>query len=131
MSSHAARQGADPEPQRDGLSPSLGPLHAGWRRREKNGRILLRIEVDEAALVAMLVERRWLDPLRADDRKSLTTATERALAALYDGEVSLHDREIVDTLRARLCLRALKRTMDGAAQVSKPVARRTRAKYTG
>jgi hypothetical protein len=102
-----------------------------WRRREKSGRILLRIEIDEAALAAMLVGHKLLDPLLADDRRSLTTATERALAALCEGEVSPHDREIVDTLRARLCLTAFQRTTDGAARVSKPFARRTRAKNTG
>ena len=102
-----------------------------WRRRGKSGRILLRIEIDEAALAAMLVGHKLLDPLLADDRKSLTAATERALAALCDGEVSPHDRGIVDTLRARLCLTAFQRTTDGAAWVSKPFARRTRAKNTG
>jgi hypothetical protein len=91
----------------------------------------LRIEIDEAALAAMLVAHRLLDPLLADDRKSLTAATERALAALCDGEVSPHDREIVDTLRARLCLTAFQRTTDGAARISKPFARRTRAENTG
>jgi hypothetical protein len=112
--------------------PSPGARYTrAWRRRGKSGRILLRIETDEAALAAMLVGHKLLDPLLADDRKSLTAATERALAALCDGEVSPHDREIVDTLRARLCLTAFQRTTDGAARVSKPFARRTRAKNTG
>ena len=120
------------EVDRQRESPSLGALYTReWRRRQKSGRILLPIEVDEAALVAMLVERRWLDPLRADDRKSVTTATERALAAICDGEASPHNREIVDKLRVRLCLTALQRSTDGAARISKPLPRRTRAKNTG
>jgi hypothetical protein len=119
------------ERQRDGLSPSLGARYTrAWRRREKSGRILLRIEVDEAALAAMLVERRWLDPLLADDRKSLTAAAERVLATFCDGEVSPHGHEIADKLRVRLCLTALRRTTNGAARVSKPVAKRTRTKNT-
>jgi hypothetical protein len=134
VSSRAAVPRAYPERQRDGLSPSLGAHYTrAWRRRAKTGRILLRIEVDEAALVAMLVERGWLCPLRADDRSSLTRATELALATVCGCEVSLHDREIVDTLRARLCLTALalQRMTDGAARISKPLPRRTRAKNTG
>ena len=64
MSSRAAQQSADPERQRDGLSPSLGALYTReWRRREKSGRILLRIEIDEAGLVSMLVGLKLLDPL--------------------------------------------------------------------
>jgi hypothetical protein len=114
--------------RRTGPSPGARYTRA-WRRRGKSGHILLRIEIDEAALAAMLVGHKLLDPLLADDRKSLTAATERALAALC--EVSPHDREIVDTLRARLCLTAFQRTTGGAARASKPFARRTRAKNTG
>jgi hypothetical protein len=86
-----------------GLPRSSRRAGRAWRRREKSGRILLRIEIDEAALAAMLVGHKLLDPLLADDRKSLTAATERALAALCDGEVSPHDREIVDTLGGLDC----------------------------
>ena len=79
---------------------------------------------------AVLVERKWLDPLLADDRKSLTAAAERVLATFCDGEVSPHGHEIADKLRVRLCLTALRRTTNGAARVSKPVAKRTRTKNT-
>lgn len=36
-----------------------------WRNREKAGRVLLRLEVDEAALVIGLVDRGLLDPAMA------------------------------------------------------------------
>ena len=121
---------SDRDRQRDGLSPSARYTRE-YRRREKTGRILLRIEVDEAALVAMLVEHKWLNPLRADDRKSVTSATELALAAICGCEASPHNREIVDKLRVRLCLRALQRSSNGAARTSKPLPRRTRAQNTG
>jgi hypothetical protein len=91
----------------------------------------LRIEIDEAALIVGLVDRGLLDPLRADSRAALTEAAGKALALFCAGEASPHDRGIVDTLRARLCLLAFQRTTDGAARVSKPSARRTRAKNTG
>jgi hypothetical protein len=50
------------------------------RERQRAGRRVLRVEVDEAAIEDALVNHGYLDPLRADSSKSV----ERALAALID-----------------------------------------------
>jgi hypothetical protein len=47
---------------------------AAWRAREKAGRCLLKLEVDEAELVVALVDAGLLDPLIADDRRAITAA---------------------------------------------------------
>ena len=79
-----------------------------YRARLKAGQLVLRdIVVDEAVLVAGLVGLGLLDPLRADDRKALTAAAGRALQAIC--ETSRHDGVILDMVRTRLCLSALRR----------------------
>jgi hypothetical protein len=53
--------------RRSACSP--GARHtAAWRARERAGRCLLKIEVDEAELVVALVDACLLDPRIADDR---------------------------------------------------------------
>jgi hypothetical protein len=72
------------------LSPSALPTRR-WRARAKNGRILLRLEVDEAALVIGLVDRGLLDPSIAHDRAAVTAAAERALEIFCDS--AAHTRQ--------------------------------------
>src|SRR5262249_19751789 len=40
---------------------------AAWRARKRAGRVVLRLELDEAALVVGLVDAGLLNPLAADD----------------------------------------------------------------
>src|SRR5262245_30899165 len=85
---------------------------AAWRAREKAGRIQLKLEVDEAALVVGLVDAGLLDPLMADDRHAITAAAERALIQFCDGgEGSPREQRIHDSVRVRLVLTALKREL--------------------
>jgi hypothetical protein len=85
---------------------------AAWRRREKAGRFLLRLEMDEAALVVGLVDCGVLDPLKADDRGAITEAAQRALVQFCDGgETSRQEQRIYDTLKVGLVLSALKRKL--------------------
>src|SRR5947208_2027995 len=68
------------------LWPSPSTLRTrSWRERQKRGRILLRVMVDEAALAIGLIDRGALDLLRADDCAALTATTEKALEWKYDG----------------------------------------------
>jgi hypothetical protein len=84
---------------------------AAWRAREKAGRCLLTLEVDEAELVVALVDAGLLDPRIADDRAALTEAAQRALALYLAGEGSRHDERICDTVRAELGLTALQKAL--------------------
>ena len=86
------------------LCPSPSTLRTrSWRERQKRGRILLRVMVDEAALAIGLIDRGILDPLRADDRVALTAATEKALEWKYDGARTnrYRNRRIGSGTRAR------------------------------
>lgn len=89
---------------------SAGALHtAAWRAREKAGRCLLKLEVDEVELAVALVDAGLLDPSVADDRARLTEATQRALFLFLAGEASRHDERVFDTVRAELALTALQK----------------------
>src|SRR5262245_20750902 len=59
-----------------------------WRAREKAGLCLLRLEIDEAALVVRLVECGFLDPALADSRVAITQAVQQVLMLFCAGEVS-------------------------------------------
>jgi hypothetical protein len=60
------------------------------RQRQRDGRAVLRIEVDADRLALALELDGLLTPLNADDRSAVITATERALAAYI---ISVLDRE--------------------------------------
>jgi hypothetical protein len=78
---------------------------------------LLKLEVDEAALVVGLVDGGLLDPSAADDRRRITAAAQRALVQFCDGgETSRQEQRIYDTMRIRLVLSALKRELRAAAK---------------
>ncbi len=72
-----------------------------WRARERSGRCLLKLEMDEANLVVGLVDRGLLDPLKADNRTALTEAAQKALIAFCDGEASQREARIYDSVRVR------------------------------
>ena len=78
-----------------------------WRKRETNGRRLLRVEIDEVGLTCALVDFGLLDLNHADDPAALTAATEQVLSLLSD--TSRPADGVFDMLRARLCLQALRR----------------------
>jgi hypothetical protein len=98
--------------------PSPGACYtAAWRRRIRDGRILLRLELDEAALVVGLVDAGLLDPLIADDRRAITVAAQQALVQFCDGgEASPQGQRVYDTMRIRLVLSTLKRELRGASR---------------
>jgi hypothetical protein len=52
-----------------------------FRTRQRTGKILLTIEVDEVLLVEALIEARLLYRHLADDRGAITRALEQAVAA--------------------------------------------------
>jgi hypothetical protein len=52
---------------------------ARFRERQRANRIMLTIEVDEAELVAVLIEARQLDPNQADDHEAIAEAVEKLL----------------------------------------------------
>ena len=90
---------------------------AAWRRREKAGRLLLKLEMDEAALVVGLVDCGVLDPLKADDRGAITEAAQRALVQFCDGgETSRQEQRIYDTVKVGLALSVLKRKLRGPSR---------------
>jgi hypothetical protein len=80
---------------------------ARWRARERAGRCLLKVEVDEVAVTLALIDRKLISPLRADDRAELSRAAGRALELFCSGETSRVD----DRNRAMLALalRALRK----------------------
>src|SRR5262245_18862654 len=82
-----------------------------WRERARNGRILLRLEVDEAELAIALTGAGLLNPNHADDRAALTAAAERALAIFCERELSRHDEVIADKLRANFALTVMQRAL--------------------
>jgi hypothetical protein len=49
------------------------------RARQREGRILLAIEADEAALVEALIAAGVLEPCLSDDKRAIATATARLL----------------------------------------------------
>jgi hypothetical protein len=98
------------------LAPSTLPTRR-WRDRERSGRILLRLEVDEAALVVGLIDRVLLDPLHADNRAAVTRAAERALAVFCD--TSRGDGAIHDKLKVAVLLAALRRKTRGRSSGGK------------
>ena len=75
------------------------------RDRVSRGRLLLHVEVDDAATVLMPIEARVLDPLRADDMAAVTAALQRlveilnadaaARIRLSDKTSRLHPRHVV------------------------------------
>jgi hypothetical protein len=72
------------------IEPSASPgarYTRAWRRRERSGQCLLRLEVDEASVIVGLVDRGLLSPLRADDRIALAEAAAKALMQ-FCGEVA-------------------------------------------
>jgi len=89
---------------------------AAWRRRERTGRIQLKLEVDEAETVVGLVDCNLLDPLRADDRGAINDAARQALAIFLAGETSRQEQRIYDTMRIKLVLSALKRKLPGPSK---------------
>src|SRR5262245_14290230 len=73
-----------------------------YRERLRAGKVRLAIVMDEASLTAMLVDRGFLNPLRADDRAALAAAAERVLRQLC--ETSQHEGATYDKLRLSMCL---------------------------
>jgi hypothetical protein len=73
-----------------------------WRARGRNGEVLLRVTVDEAAFAVAAVQHGLLSPELADDRTALTAAAEKALARFSDGETSLRGPGIGDKLSDEL-----------------------------
>src|SRR5262245_8531865 len=93
---------------KDACSRGAGYTRA-WRKRERNGRILLRVEADEAELAIALTDAGLLDPNVADDKAALTAAAEKALAVFCQRELSHHDAGIADRLRANFALTVMHR----------------------
>ena len=89
-------------------TPSRGARYTrAWRERGRNGEVLLRVTVDEAAFAVAAVERGLLDPLLADDRAALTAAAEKALQLFCEG--SPPAPQLGDSLRDRLVDAAVRR----------------------
>ena len=82
-----------------------------WRERSRNGRILLRLEADEAELAIALTDAGLLDPNVADDKAALTAAAEKALAVFCERELSRHDEVIADKVRANFALTVMRRAL--------------------
>ena len=73
-----------------------------WRARARNGQVLLRVTVDEAAFVVAAVEHDLLDPLYADDCGALTAAAQRVIMMFCEGEVSPPQLGFRDRLQVKL-----------------------------
>jgi hypothetical protein len=96
-----------------------------YRARIKAGQVVLQnIVADETALVTMLVDLKFLDPLQADDRKALALAAGRALEAVC--EISHREDATFDRVRLGLCLAALQGKSRGS-KLSRPPTTRSRA----
>jgi hypothetical protein len=78
-----------------------------WRARERNGRVLLKIELDEAALTLALIDANLLAINKADDRKALTAATQRVLERFIAGDIS--QRAEGDRVKVHLLLAMLRK----------------------
>ena len=96
------------------LAPSDEELSPGarytrlWRARERAGKILLKLEQDEAELVVGLVAQGLLDPNVADRRDAVNAAAAKALVQFCRGDVSRHAERISASVRVALLLRALR-----------------------
>lgn len=55
-----------------------------FRARQRDGKIVLPIEVDEVPFTEMLVTGGWLDPAHVDDRDAMARAAARLLRALIE-----------------------------------------------
>jgi hypothetical protein len=86
---------------------------AAWRQRQRTGKIVLRLEVDEASLTVGLVDAGLLDPLVADDKHAITAAAQQALVRFCEegGERTPPEEKIRDTIKARLLIVALKKAL--------------------
>jgi hypothetical protein len=56
-----------------------------YRARKKTGAIMITVAVDEASLVAALIDANLLDANCADDHAAITEATQR-MVKLFSGE---------------------------------------------
>src|SRR5206468_1610528 len=78
-----------------------------WRTRERNGRILLKLELDEVSLVLALVDAGLLGVNEADNREAVSVAARRAFELFIAGDISPHgDR---DRIKIGLLLAALRK----------------------
>jgi hypothetical protein len=58
------------------------------RIREANGRVMLMVEVGEAALAAGLVDARLISPTCTDDRKKLEAALSKLVEIILTADLS-------------------------------------------
>src|SRR5262245_1830882 len=86
------------------------------RQRERAGRILLRLEVDEAETVVGLINANLLSPLRGDDRNAITEAAQQALAKFLAGEDSRQQERVSASLKIQLLLRTLREKLRAPAK---------------
>jgi hypothetical protein len=94
----------DPSP-----APSRNAIYTRrWRARQRNGRCLLKIEVDEVALIVGLVDNGFLSPALADDPVAVNRAAAKALEHLV-GETSHPDNEISARVKIGLLTTALEK----------------------
>jgi hypothetical protein len=99
-----------------------------WRARQRAGRILLQLEIDETDLVISLVDRGLLDPLQADNKRAIRSAAEQALRAWCSNGVggdAMHDKIkvalLLATLRKRVRVRS-RRLSDRTARSARATA---------
>ncbi len=62
-------------------TPNAIRLQRAYHRR-KSGLVVLPVEVDETALVTVLVRAGMLDPNRTDDRQAVVAALQKLITAL-------------------------------------------------
>ena len=86
------------------------------RQRERTGRILLRLEVDEAETVVGLINVGLLNPLRGDDRNAITEAAQQALTMFLAGEDLRQQERISASLKIQLLLRTLREKLRAPAK---------------
>ena len=58
------------------------------RYREANGRVVLAVEADEAALCAALIDGGFISPNCADDRKKLEAALSKLVEVILTADLS-------------------------------------------
>jgi hypothetical protein len=92
-----------------------------WRERERAGKVLLKLEVDLAEITIGLIDRKLLDPCRADDPAALNAAAAKALTIFCEG--SHHETAIHDKVKLAFCLAVLRRKTRGSPR-SRRKARR-------